>query len=105
MKNSSKLGTNIRIIEAALKIAITPEIKVINGMLYLQGKLLNEIMEKISECYQQYCYTQKDYNPKAIFPEEIKVASFVDETFFPLLHFQNSACKRFKLVVGMKLEE
>ena len=78
------------------------ELKIIDGVLYVQGKILNNILDSISEIYQQYVNHHKDYNPKAKFPEEISVLFFVDETYFPVLWFQYNP---FKIVVGMKLEE
>jgi hypothetical protein len=101
----SELKKNIRVVNAALAIAGDSRIRLVNGSIYLQGKLINQIIEKIAEVYQQYVSHQKEYNPEAKFPEEIHILECTEEIFFPLLHFQNEENKPFKVVIGLKLEE
>lgn len=97
-----KKSESQRIVETAFKIATTPSLRVIDGELYLQGKLLNKIREKISEIYMQYITDPKKYNPLAKFPDEINALDFTEEVYFPLLFLNMNP---FKMVVGMKLEE
>jgi len=93
---------DLRIFNTAVKIATNPSVHIINNTLYIQGKVLNKIRERISEIYMQYETDPDKYNPNAIFPEEINCLDFVEEVFFPLFFMQ---MKPFKIVVGMKLEE
>ena len=97
-----KKSESRRIIETAFKIAATPTIRIIRGNLFLQGKLLNKIQQKVPEIYQQYVTDPDKYNPSAKFPEEVNSKEFTDETFFPLLFLNVNP---FKMVIGLKMEE